>query len=47
MTDKQLLKVFAQFGVTKFGVVGEKFDPELHEALFQYKDATKEPGMEA
>jgi molecular chaperone GrpE len=27
----------------QFGAVGDKFDPTLHEALFEYEDASKEP----
>ena len=42
--DKGMLKTFNQFGVTKYGEVGDKFDPELHDALFQIPDASKEEG---
>lgn len=35
MTEKNLQKVFRQFGVVKYSEVGEKFDPNLHDALFQ------------
>ena len=34
-TNRGLLKAFAQFGIVKYGIVGEKFDPSLHDALFQ------------
>lgn len=44
MTDKQLHKVFNQFKVFKYGTVGDKFDPDLHDALFQGPDPTKENG---
>jgi molecular chaperone GrpE len=44
MTEKQLHKVFNQFKVTKFGAIGDKFDPSLHDALFQGPDPTKENG---
>lgn len=44
MTDKNLQKVFKKFGVVKYGAVDEKFDPNIHEALFQVPDATKEAG---
>ena len=43
-TNKGLLKSFAQFGIVKYGVAGEKFDPALHDALFQIPDDTKEAG---
>lgn len=44
MTDEGLTKAFAKNGLTKFGVKGEKFDPNLHEALFEYPDPEGEPG---
>ena len=40
--DKGMTKTFSQFGVVKYGEVGEAFDPELHDALFQMPDDTKE-----
>ena len=43
-TNRGLLKAFAQFGIVKYGLVGEKFDPTLHDALFQVPDDSKEPG---
>lgn len=42
--DKGMTKTFSQFGVVKYGAVGETFDPELHDALFQMPDDTKEEG---
>lgn len=33
-----------QHGVEKFRPEGAKFDPNLHEALFELPDASKEPG---
>ena len=44
MTDKGLTKAFEMNGLVKFGEVGEKFDPNTHEALFEYVDAEKDPG---
>lgn len=43
MTDADLSKVFAKFGVIKYGEIGEKFDPVLHEALYQIPDASAVP----
>lgn len=34
MTEKGLQKAFAQNGVVKFGLVGDNFDPALHDALY-------------
>ncbi len=44
MTDDGLNKTFAKNGLVKFGVRGEKFDPNLHEALFEYPDPDCEAG---
>jgi molecular chaperone GrpE len=44
LTEKQLQKVFTQFKVTSYGDVGDRFDPSLHDALFQVQDPTKESG---
>jgi molecular chaperone GrpE len=44
MTNEGLDKAFAKNGLKKFGAVGEKFDPNLHEALFEYPDPKGEAG---
>uniref|UniRef100_K3WEF9 GrpE protein homolog n=1 Tax=Globisporangium ultimum (strain ATCC 200006 / CBS 805.95 / DAOM BR144) TaxID=431595 RepID=K3WEF9_GLOUD len=44
MTDAQLQKVFREFNINQVGAVGDKFDPNVHDALFEYEDATKEAG---
>ena len=44
MTNEGLDKAFAKNGLKKFGAVGEKFDPNLHEALFEYPDPNGEAG---
>lgn len=44
MTDAQLQKVFREFNINQVGAVGDKFDPNVHDALFEYEDAAKEPG---
>lgn len=44
MTDAGLQKAFEMNGLSKFGKVGEVFDPNLHEALYEYPDPTKEAG---
>ena len=43
MTDKNLQKIFAKFGIVKNGKVDEVFDPHHHDALYQIPDASK-PG---
>lgn len=44
MTEQQLQKVFREFNINQVGAVGDKFDPNLHDALFEFEDAGKEPG---
>lgn len=44
MTDDGLNKAFEKHGLKKFGVQGEKFDPNKHEALFEYVDEKMEAG---
>lgn len=44
MTQKELLKTLKQFGVESFDPQGERFDPNMHQALFQAAVADKEPG---
>ncbi|ETI44630.1 hypothetical protein F441_10631 [Phytophthora nicotianae CJ01A1] len=44
MTEQQLQKVFREFKIHQVGEVGDKFDPNVHDALFEYEDATKEAG---
>ena len=44
MTDDGLTKAFSKNGLEKFGAAGEKFDPNLHDALFEYPDPNGEAG---
>mmetsp|Transcript_8155 Transcript_8155/g.12370 ORF Transcript_8155/g.12370 Transcript_8155/m.12370 type:complete len:256 (-) Transcript_8155:54-821(-) len=44
MTDDGLSKAFKKNGLEKFGMPGEKFDPNIHEALFEYPDPNVEAG---
>lgn len=43
-TEAQLQNVFRRHGLTKINPLGEKFDPNQHEAVFQQDDPSKEPG---
>ncbi len=43
MTEKNLQKVFQKFGVMRYGTVNDKFDPNIHDALFQIPDHQNEP----
>lgn len=44
LTDRILVQALKQNGVEKFSPLGEKFDPNMHSALFQIPDAKKEAG---
>lgn len=44
LTERGLVKAFESHGLVKFGAVGERFDPNLHEALFEYPDPAQTPG---
>merc|ERR1712070_852430 len=44
LTEKGLVKAFEANGVVRFGEVGDVFDPNKHEALFEYMDPEKEAG---
>lgn len=45
MTDDGLTKAFSKNGLTKYGAKGEKFDPNLHNAIFEYPDPEGEVGQ--
>uniref|UniRef100_T1IYX4 GrpE protein homolog n=1 Tax=Strigamia maritima TaxID=126957 RepID=T1IYX4_STRMM len=47
MTESQLQKVFRLYGLNQINPIGEKFDPNLHEALFEDKFEGKDPGTVA
>lgn len=44
MTEAELKKVFKRHGLELVNPINEKFNPNLHEALFQQEVAGKEPG---
>jgi len=43
LTEAQLQQVFRRHGLEKMDALGQKFDPNLHEALFQVPAPDKEP----
>jgi molecular chaperone GrpE len=47
MTEKTLLKTFEENGMKRMWPIDEKFDPNLHNALFEMPDPSKEPGTVA
>ncbi|KAG9306664.1 hypothetical protein G9A89_004211 [Geosiphon pyriformis] len=44
MTEKELVKTLKQHGVEQMNPLGQKFDPNLHEAMFQASVKDKEVG---
>jgi molecular chaperone GrpE len=40
-------QVFKKHGVEQYNPAGEKFDPNLHQAMFEVPDGTKEAGLVA
>ena len=43
LTENQLLQVFRRHGLEQEDPLGQKFDPNRHEALFQVPAPDKEP----
>jgi molecular chaperone GrpE len=44
MTEKELLNVFQRYGIRRVETVGHKFDPNLHQALFEVPTKDHPPG---
>jgi molecular chaperone GrpE len=44
LTERELLKVLEKNGVRKFDPFGEKFDPNLHQAMFEIPDSSVPAG---
>jgi len=44
MTQRQLLQTLNKYGVKPYDPTGEKFDPNVHEALYEAPIPGKEPG---
>mmetsp|Transcript_1394 Transcript_1394/g.1871 ORF Transcript_1394/g.1871 Transcript_1394/m.1871 type:complete len:273 (-) Transcript_1394:115-933(-) len=44
MTDAGLNKAFQTNGLLKYGQIGDSFDPNIHDALFEYPDPNSQPG---
>jgi molecular chaperone GrpE len=47
LTERELLKVLEKHGVKKFDPLGEKFDPNLHQAMYQVPDPSRPAGTVA
>ena len=44
LTAKELASVLERHGIKQIDPAGEKFDPNLHQAMFELEDAEAEPG---
>ena len=44
MTETTLIKTFEEHGMKRVWPLDEKFDPNVHNALFEAPDPDKEPG---
>jgi molecular chaperone GrpE len=47
LTERELLKVLEKNGVKMFSPLGEKFDPNFHQAMYEVADGSAAPGMVA
>ena len=47
LTERELGKVLEKHGVKKFEPLGEKFDPNLHQAMFELPDPSRPAGTVA
>ncbi|MBI2718467.1 MAG: nucleotide exchange factor GrpE [Rhizobiales bacterium] len=44
LTERELLNVFQRHGIRKIETIGQKFDPNLHQALFEVPTNDQPPG---
>ena len=44
LTERELMKALEKSGVQKFSPQGEKFDPNVHQAMFELETAEAPPG---
>jgi molecular chaperone GrpE len=47
LTERELMKILERNGVRKFSPLGEKFDPNLHQAMYEVPDSAATPGSVA
>jgi molecular chaperone GrpE len=45
VTEKELLQVFNRHGIKKLETVGQKFDPNYHQAIYEVPTSEKPPGI--
>jgi len=47
LTERELDKVLEKHGVKKFDPLGQKFDPNLHQAMYEIPDPSRPAGSVA
>jgi len=47
LTERELMKVLEKHGVKRFEPLGEKFDPNVHQAMFELPDPSRPAGTVA
>ena len=47
LTERELMKILERNGVNKFSPQGEKFDPNLHQAMYELPTSDQPPGQVA
>src|SRR4249920_330274 len=47
LTERELLKMLEKNGVKKFSPLGEKFDPNVHQAMYEVPTSDQSPGQVA
>jgi len=45
LTERELLSVFQRHGIRKLETVGQKFDPNFHQAIYEVPTSEKPPGI--
>ena len=45
VTERELLQVFQRHGIRKIETVGQKFDPNFHQAIYEVPTSEKPPGI--
>jgi molecular chaperone GrpE len=45
LTERELLAAFERFGLTKIEPLGQPFDHNFHQAMFEIEDPSQPPGM--
>jgi molecular chaperone GrpE len=44
VTERELLNVFERHGIKRIDAIGQKFDPHMHQAMFEVPTADQPPG---